>query len=117
VATPSTGPVYLSEGTLSSKFNFMLHAVSWSTYWQVLGWITMVYYLVYAWSFWKRRHTPLAHSAPPPSVQAPQKEVWMEDILLELEKTVRHAERLHYHPDEVILLLQKKIKTIKSDLT
>jgi hypothetical protein len=43
-------------------------------------------------------------------------QVWMEDILLDLEKTVRHAQRLHYHPDEVILLLQKKIENIKTKL-
>lgn len=94
----------------------MFYEITWFSFLQWLVGLTVAYYLCYIWDWWRRGRSPKAPPEPPPSARAPEKEVWMEDILLELEKTVRHAERLHYHPDEVILLLQKKIKTIKSDL-
>ncbi len=88
--------------------------ISWSTYSSVLMVATAVYYAGYGgWYLYRRISVSVSHP-PPPEPQSPDIQVWMEDILLDLEKTVRHAQRLRYHPDEVILLLQKRIETIKT---
>lgn len=88
--------------------------ISWPTYSSVLMVATAVYYVVYGgWCLYRRSRVPVPPQ-PPSLPQTPDIQVWMEDILLDLEKTVRHAQRLRYHPDEVILLLQKKIENIKS---
>jgi muramidase (phage lysozyme) len=84
----------------------MVPHITWFAYATTIVILLAIYYIA-IWLYTKK-----TTKAPEPI--PPQKEEWMDQILAALEETLRNAERKRYHPDEVILALQRKIEQLKN---
>lgn len=90
----------------------MFTKISWEVFGGGVVVLLLLYYAGLAYLF--GREADDRRPEPPPLPPPPAKEEWMEEILSALEETVLHAQAKRYHPDEVIVALQKKMNELKN---